>query len=65
MNDICHFVERLFNLRSKYTLERTRDHTVYHGSDSLSSIALKLLDLLANSIKKYVSLKEFKTKIDT
>ena len=38
MNDILRFVERPYNLRSCYTLERKWDHTVYHGSDSLSSL---------------------------
>ena len=42
MNDIFHFVKRPYNLRSEYTLERKRDHTVYHGSESLSSLAPKL-----------------------
>ena len=65
MNDIFHFVERPYNLRSDYTLERKRDHTVYHGSESLSSLAPKLWDLLQNSIKNSASLKEFKTKINT
>ena len=31
MNDIFHSVERPYNLRSDYTLERSRDHTVYYG----------------------------------
>ena len=65
MNDIFHFVERPYNLRSDYTLERKRDHTVYHSSESLSSLAPKLWDLLPNSIKNSASLKEFKTKINT
>ena len=65
MNDIFHFVKRPYNLRSVYTLERKRDHTVYHGSESLSSLAPKLWDLLPNSIKSSASLKEFKTKINT
>ena len=39
---IFHFVERLYNLRSDYTLERKRDHTVYHGTESVSSLAPKL-----------------------
>ena len=39
MNDIFHFVEKPYNLRSDYTLERKRDHTVYHGSESLFSFA--------------------------
>ena len=42
VNDIFHFVERPYNLRSDYTLERKEDHTVYHGSESLSFLAPKL-----------------------
>ena len=57
-------MERPYNLRSDYTLERKRDHTVYHGAEILSSFAPKLLDLLPNSIKNSASLKEFKTKIN-
>ena len=65
MNAIFHFAERAHDLRSDYTLERKRDHTVYHGSGSLSFLAPKLLDLVPNSIKNSTSLKEFKTKINT
>ena len=50
MNDIFHFVERPYNLKSNYTLERKRNHIVYHGSESLPSLAPKLWDLLSNSI---------------
>ena len=64
MNDIFLFVEKPYNLRSNYTLKRKRYHTVYHGSESLSSLAPKLWDLLPNSIKNSASLKEFKTKIN-
>ena len=65
MNDIFHFLERSYNLKSNDTSERKRDHTVYHGSESISFLAPKLWDLLPNSIKNYASLKEFKTKINT
>ena len=65
MNDTFHFVESLFNLRSDYRIGRKQDHTVYHGSENISSLAPKLWDLLPNSIKNSVSLKEFKTKINT
>ena len=34
MNYIFHFAQRPYNLRSDYTLERKRGHTVYHGSES-------------------------------
>ena len=65
MNDIFHFEERPYNLSSDYILEGKGDHTVYHGLDSLSSLAPKLWDLFPNSIKDSASLKEFKTKINT
>ena len=66
MNDITfHILERPYNLRFNYALERKRDHTVYHGLESLSSVAPKLWDLLPSSIKTSASLKEFKAKIDT
>ena len=42
MNDICHFVERPCTLKSNYTSERILDHTVHHGSESLSFLASKI-----------------------
>ena len=63
MNDSYHFVEKFYNLRSE--LGRKRDHIVYHGSESLSSLSPKLQDLLPNSIKNFASFKEFKSKINT
>ena len=65
MNEIFHFVERPYNLRSNYTLQRKQDHTVHHSSESISSLAPKLWDHLPNSIKNSASLKEFKIKINT
>ena len=64
MNDIFHFVEGPPKLRSDYTLERKGNRTFYHGSESLSSLAPKLWDLLPNSIKNSASLTEFKTNIN-
>ena len=58
MNDTFHFIEKPYNLRSNYTLERNQDYTVYHGSESLLSV----LDPLPNSIKNSASLKGFKAK---
>ena len=60
MNDIFYFAERPSNSRSDYILDGKQDHTVYHGSDSLSFLAPKLWDLLPNSIKNSASLKKFK-----
>ena len=64
-NDIFDFEERPYNLRSNYTLERKREYTAYHDSESLSYLAPKLWDFLPNSIKNSASLKELKTKINT
>ena len=62
-------MEITYDLRSNfyfnYTLERKRDHTVYHGSESLFLLALDLQYLLKSSIKKSASLKELETKINT
>ena len=55
INHIFHFVERPYNLGSNYTLERKRDHTFYHGSENLSSLASELCNLLPNSRKFFVS----------
>ena len=63
MNDIFHFVERPYNLRSNYRLKRKWDHTVYHCSESFFSLAPRLWD--PNWIKNSASLREFKTKINT
>ena len=65
MNDIFHFAERPYNLKSDFTLERKLDYTVYHGSKSLSSLAPNLWDFLPNSIKSSAFLKEVKTKTNT
>ena len=47
-----HWQLRYLNLK-----QRKRDHAVYHGSESLPSLAPKLWDLLPNSIKNSTSLK--------
>ena len=57
IHDVFHFVESPYNLRSDYTLKRKRDHTVHHDSQNLSSLALKLWDLVLNSIKNSAFLK--------
>ena len=42
MNDIIYFLDKPYNLITNYTLKRKRDHTVYHVSEILSSLAPKL-----------------------
>ena len=63
MNDIFHFVERPYNLGGDYALKRKRDHTVYHGSGSLSSLAPKLWDRIPNSIKNLLLSSNSKQKV--
>ena len=64
MNDIFHFVERPYDLRSNFSLERKRDFTAYHGLESLSPLFFILLDIQPNSVKNSAFLKEVKTKIN-
>ena len=41
MKDVFHFVQRPYNLRNDSTLQRRRNCTVYFGTESISSPALK------------------------
>ena len=56
MNDILHFVESPYSLRSKYTLERNRNYTTYHtqrvffpGSEIMGSSTKLLRTILCLS----------------
>ena len=42
LNDILHFMERVYNVRTNDTLETKQYYTVYHGSESPSLLATKL-----------------------
>ena len=65
MNNIFDLVERQYNLRSKYTLERKQDYMVYDGLEKLSSLVPKLQNPLPIPKKLLGLLKELKTKINT
>ena len=56
MNDIFNFVERPYNLRSNYTLERKRNNAFYQGP--------KLWDDLPNSIKMFCVYEKIQNKIN-
>ena len=58
--NIFHFVVRLYNLGSNFTIGRIRDYN--ESLESFSFLAPKLWCLLANSA---VSLNKFKTKINS
>lgn len=42
MNDIFHFVERPYHLRSSFIFKRKRAYVIYHGSGNLYSLHSKL-----------------------
>ena len=53
------------NFRSQLTLKRIKTNSVYFGSESLSSLALKIWDLVLDSFKNENSLEKFKNRIKT
>ena len=61
-NGIFHFVERPYNLRNKYTLERKRNYMICHGLENLCFLVPKLWELLINSVKHSMSFKGVKNK---
>ena len=62
---VSHFVERPYDLRSNYTIERKQDPTVYHGLDSLSSLAPNFLSSSTKLNKKFYVSQGFFKKINT
>ena len=63
MNKIFKFVKKPYNLRNTSTLHRKRTKTVYNGSETLSSLAPTICELIPNSLKEETSLAVFKNKI--
>ena len=63
MADIFHFVEGPYNLRNNSIIQRQTNHTVYFGTESISSLAPKLWELIPSEIKSAKSLNIFKEKI--
>ena len=61
--DICHFVENPYNLRNNSIIQRQANRTVYFGTESISSLAPKLWELVPSEIKSAKSLNIFKEKI--
>ena len=52
MKDIFHFVLKPCNLRYYSTLQRRRNCTVYFGTESISSLAHKIWEIVSCEIKK-------------
>ena len=63
--DIFHFVNKTYDLRNNRILFRKRNTTVYYGTESLSSLAPRVWELIPQSLKDETELSQFKTKIKT
>ena len=63
--DIFHFVNKPYDLRNNLILFRKRTMTVFCSTESLSSLALRILELIPQSFKDETELSQFKTKIKT
>ena len=61
MTDIFHFAEKPYNLRNNSIMQRQANRTVYFGTESISSLAPKLWELIPSEIAK--SLNTFNEKI--
>ena len=57
------FTNKPYNLRNKCILQRTKDCSVYHGAESICSLAPKIWELIPNDLKEENSLVVFKDKI--
>ena len=63
MADIFHLVEKPYNLRNNSIMQRQANRTVYFGTESISSLALKIWELIPNEIKSAKLLNIFKENI--
>ena len=52
-----------YNLRRNDTFEKSQVHSVYHGTESLSFLGLKIWDLVPVELKQSENLESFKLKI--
>ena len=62
MKDIFHSVQKPYNLRNDSTLQRRRNRTVYFGTESISSLAPKIWEIVPCEIKNAKSLDIFLKK---
>ena len=63
MTDIFRFVQKPYDLRNDSILQRQVNRTVYFGTESVSSLAPKIWELVPGEIKRASSLHIFKEKI--
>ena len=62
MKDIFHFVQKPYNLRNYSTVQSRRNCIVYFGTESISSCAPKIWEIVPCEIKNAKSLDIFKEK---
>ena len=62
MAGIFYFVEKPYNLRNNSIIQRQANRTVHFGTESISSLASKLWELILSEIKSAKSLSIFKEK---
>ena len=63
MKDTFHFIQKPYNLRNDPEPQRRRNRTVYFGTESISSLAPKIWELIPSDIRSTNSLEIFKEKI--
>ena len=63
MKDTFHFTQKPYNLRNDPELQRRRNRAVYFGTESISSLAPKIWELIPSDIRSATSLEIFKEKI--
>ena len=63
MKDTFHFIQKLCNLRNHPELQRRRNRKVYFGTESISSLVIKIWELIPSDIRSAKSLGIFKEKI--
>ena len=63
MIEIFHFVQKSCNLTNDSTLQRPKNHTAFFGTESISSIATKIWEIVPCEIKNAKLLYIFKEKI--
>ena len=63
MKDILHSLQKPYNLRNDSTLQKQRNHSVYFGTESISSLAPKIWEIAPCEIKNAKSLDIFLKKI--
>ena len=51
MKDTFHFIQKPYNLRNDPELQRRRNRTAYFGTESVSSLAPKIWELIPSDIR--------------